>query len=221
MKRTIIGFILCALMAAPVLASPTADGVTSPHLGWWSVDAPRTTHQYWDFAEPYVTPGASGAAYEWEAQPTEKDNFGTSVALIIEADEYYPGSDMKFVDLEEIVVLIELSNYPDPEPYKELWVDVGYWGDLSGYAAGQGDDGPYETEPLRPPGPSGVAELGFRIYPNPDKEDISLTITPSVPGGIAGLEWIHVDTICVPVPAAVILGILGMGVAGLKLRKFA
>lgn len=219
MKRTVIGFILCALMAAPVLASPTADDV-SPHLGWWSVDAPRTTHQYFDFTLPYVTQGPSGAAYEWEAQPTEKDNFGTSVALIIEADMYNPMDDVKFWDPEEIVVLIELSNYPDPEPYKELWVDVGYWGNVSGYAAGQGDDGPYVTEPLRPPGPSGVAELGFRIYPNPDKEDISVTITP-FPGGLAGLMWIHVDTICVPAPAAVILGILGMGVAGLKLRKFA
>ena len=49
-----------------------------------------------------------------------------------------------------------------------------------------------------------------------DGESISIWLHDS---GVT-LDSIEVATVCVPVPAAVLIGMLGLGVAGLKLRKY-
>jgi len=106
---------------------------------------------------------------------------------------------------------LEVENFPYPSAYKEIWIDIGFTGTLTNASAsGTGGVLSYTTIDLDPGGPSDVAEWGWRIYPNPWKEDIFFSIVPTLDqlGQVlvpATLDWIHVDTICIPAPGDLIL----------------
>ncbi len=71
-------------------------------------------------------------------------------------------------------------------------------------------------------GDTGVDRVFGDDYENATDDILYLTFTLDTPLVLQpGEYWFSHDAVIVPVPAAVLLGILGLGVAGIKLRKFA
>ncbi len=195
-----LGVLLC--LAGPVLAVPS--------LGSWEEGAPGSTHAFWDFTPGYVT-------------GIPKDGYSARPEQLISPDPLHvvmtvaPGStwdgQTAFISSTYLSLNLEVPNYLELNMYKEIWVDLGnnvvYPGDIS--LAATPTDIPFIIELL--PG-RGDAEFGVRIWPNPYLEKIGIMLFPQ--GGPIYLDYVHIDTICVPEPA--MLAILGLGSILLRRR---
>lgn len=221
MKKLFFVLALCALGSTVAMANPTGDGA-SGHLGWWAAGHARSVHAYWDL-NSNVNPSAN-PSYDYVASPATEFSFdpllATNNAFIAGTympEGYFVGGGKAG---DEIWVWIELENFPDPYEFKEIQIDLQYAGEIV-FADAFGGGG-FRTVPWQP---NGDADLAFRIYPNPSKDDIWFHIAPvAIPGTDqyipAKLDWIHVDTICIPAPGALLLGGLGAGlVTWLRRRR--
>jgi hypothetical protein len=208
MHKIIVSLALTLLMAVSVQATPG--------LGWWDEGDFGTTHQSWHFSPGFVTPLGPGA---YEALPEEVSNPDPG-GVVLQASG--PGLiwDGQSTLIGNVFVLdIKMPNYLKRNAFKEIWVDLGgaNIADLYSVVA-TGGGIKYSYEVLEGPGPQQAADFGFIIRPNPDWEDVQVWIQGLL-GGPAVLDHVHVDTICVPAPGAMLLAGLGAGVVGWLRRR--
>lgn len=110
---------------------------------------------------------------------------------------------------------LEIPNCPAPATYKEIWVQVTYFDDLTTapvvsvpgaiFLGGQ----TVLVEHVSTGGDWLLHQSMWRMEPNPSREEILLT---AVPTAGAVVDAIVVDTICVPEPAILFLVTLGSAV---------
>lgn len=207
MKR--VGLIL---LAAVFLFACQGNGLAVPSMGWWEEGAPGSTHAFWDFTPGYIIPSGDGFTADPEVvfNPSPNRVVATITPLltgswdgvsIITANNY-------------ISVALEIPNYENLNNHKEIWVDIGS-GIVGGITVSATDGGSttFDYEVL--PG-MGDAEFGIIIIPNPYVEKINFVVM-SEGSGPAVLDYIHVDTICIPEPATI--GLLALGTVILRRAK--
>jgi len=201
MKTLSAVMILC--LAVPSLGAPLS-------LGWWPEGAPGSTHAVWEFTSEFVTEIPNDG---YSAKPEDVDSPNPlSVVATIAPGSTYDGVGA-FVSSTYISVNLEVPNFLDPRLFKEIWVDLGdnVINPLDLSVAPIPTNVDWQIDIL--PG-NDVAEFGIRIWPNPEAEKIGFMLFAPA-GGVARLDYIHIDTICVPEPATLL--VLGLG--GLLLRK--
>jgi hypothetical protein len=205
---------VCLFTLAATITPAHAIQAVTQSLGFWDEGAPGSTHQYWDFTPFHVL--SSGGGYT--ATPEEVVNPDpTNVLATITPGNSYNGQS-GFSSNRYLAVNIELPNFSTQNPYKEIWVDLGTNATIlaEDIAVSAGPTNiPYEFAVVAG---QGNADFGIKIWPNPAIEKIQIVLFPP-PATTAllpvTLDYIHIDTICIPEPMT--LGLFAIG--GLLLRR--
>lgn len=181
---------------------------------WWNRGDPGSTHQAWAFvgSDNPATPEVEGNPYgialatistgDFEPDPQWYDN------LLGRQGVWHAESTVE--------ILLEIPNQAVSNPEKEIYLEIDFLGELSNFAA-------------YPVPFGGVVELIsqeieivdtnwkkltalWRVEPNPDLEFLCYSFSGI--GGV-GVDYVIVDTICVPEPLTICL----LGLGGLLLRR--
>ncbi len=205
--------VICLIITAGLGTMVSADV-------WWQRGDAGSTWEDWSFST-----NANPAAPEQYYNPYGIPSASVIVEGVVHTDlpgwyaDYLGRTGVWHGDFASVALTI--NNAPIQNPYKEVWVEVGFRGELLPNAL-------YPNYPGEIYGPDltawiGQAEvtnvqeigrviesagsgwrkltIGWKIWPNPDLERIYLAFHNSG----ADIDYIKVDTICIPEPTTLVL----------------
>jgi len=229
MKRLILlTAIVCMVITTHAIANPTPGYITNGNMDW-NRGAENSTWQEWDFLAG-GNPASPDGFYNPNGDPII-NLYEVPVLNPVTAfawHETYLGRTGVWVG-DAVYADITIPNTDFTGGAKTVWMEVAFaaatidqFPVIQPFIAG-GQEGNFESQQLSltiTPDEDDwcIMNVSWLITPNPQSE----TITIGFAGTGGYIDYVTVDTICVPVPGAVILGSIGVGLVGwFRRRKFA
>ena len=232
-------FTLCVVAGLALAVAPTGWGdpfanppESNPNITW-QTPFPYQRNIMLDFnADPVGPVGAiPGATYQGYDDPLLWDSDYVEFTGSVEWNEALGA--VGIFDAEKPTsgtLIVHLDNWVRDWPVKHLYEEVTWrWEGTSGSITQLplGLPSGYEvvdwwgavSDPARPEATDLWLQYWVEIEPNPPWEDKIIEFNVGGPGSVY-VKSLHIATECVPLPGAVLLGMLGLGAAGLKLRKY-
>ena len=189
----------------------------------WRTDPPgqaTTTYQEWTFDTDPIG-WQMGDPPPVLNPEVDLNTYGDPTATLVLIGDLFPGWLELGLDRQgvwfsdDMGITLDIPNSDIVNEYKEIWIELGYKGDFDG-ASINTENGETITDLGHTIVPDGgqwnILTIGWLIEPNPTSETIHFDLSDS---GVY-LNYIIVDTICIPEPTTLLL--LGLGCLGL-IRK--